>query len=490
MNKVKIIVNKAYSKYAAIPVAAKAALWFVACTMLQKCISFITVPIFTRLMPTEEYGIYSTYLSWYGILTAFCTLNMHSCIYVNNYTKANTKKEQDDVAVPLLSLSETLTIILFIAFVIFHKYLDDIIGLPFLVTCLLFVQILFEPPVNFWSMKQRFEYRYVLLVTRTILMVVLNSVLGIIAVSISITNQGLARVLSIVLVQAIFGGIFYLYFFKRAKKIFSVKGWKHALKVQLPLLPHQLSISILSSSDRIMINNMLGKTQAAIFSVAYSAGYIVNILKSSIVDALKPWLYQKIKEKNYTAIRKNANIVIIFVTIISFLFTAFAPEIIAIMAPEQYHEAIYVIPPVSASSFFTFLYNIFSIVGMYYEKTNKIMIASISGAALNLILNFIFIPIFGYVAAAYTTLIGYMFFAFAHYLIMKSICRQYMNNEKIFDMKFIVIMSIFILVATIAFELIYDYIFIRYAVVLVITLILFIKRKTFISAIKELKKKK
>lgn len=51
-------------------------------------------------------------------------------------------------------------------------------------------------------------------------------------------------------------------------------------------------------------------------------------------------------------------------------------------------------------------------------------------------------------------------------------------------------MSIFILVATIAFELIYDYIFIRYAVVLVIALILFIKRKTFISAIKELKKKK
>ena len=43
------------SKYRSLSVQAKAALWFTICSFLQKGISFITVPIFTRLMSTEEY---------------------------------------------------------------------------------------------------------------------------------------------------------------------------------------------------------------------------------------------------------------------------------------------------------------------------------------------------------------------------------------------------------------------------------------------------
>ncbi len=42
------------SKYRSLSVQAKAALWFTICSFLQKGISFITVPIFTRLMSTEE----------------------------------------------------------------------------------------------------------------------------------------------------------------------------------------------------------------------------------------------------------------------------------------------------------------------------------------------------------------------------------------------------------------------------------------------------
>ena len=131
MNFLNSMIRKFYKQYKIIPVAARAGLWFVACTMLQKCIAFITVPIFTRLMPTEEYGLYSTYLSWYSILTVFCTLNMHSVIYVNNYTKADTQKEKDDAAVPLISLSALLTIALFVLYLVFHTWLDKLIGLPF-----------------------------------------------------------------------------------------------------------------------------------------------------------------------------------------------------------------------------------------------------------------------------------------------------------------------------------------------------------------------
>lgn len=484
------LIKNVFNKYKSIPIPARASLWFVAATMLQKSISFITVPIFTRLMPTVEYGLYSTYISWHSVLTVFCTLNMHSVVYVNNYTKAITKQEKDSAAIPLLSLAECLTIVLFIIYIIFHNFLDRYIKLPFPLVCLLFAQILFEPSINFWSMKQRFEYKYVTLVVRTISMVLLNTILGIIFVWLADSNQAIARVCSIVLIQAIFGGIFYIYFIRQGKKIFSVNNWKRTLQVQLPVLPHSLSLTILSSSDRIMISSIVGIAQAAIYSVAYSAGYVVNVFKNSIVDALRPWLYQKIKSKDYLVIRKTVNTVMILVMLISIVFTAFAPEIIYIMAPREYHDAIYVIPPVAASAYFTFLYNIFSVVGLYYEKTKRIMWASVSGAALNIILNIMFIPIFGYIAAAYTTLLCYIFFSFAHYFIMKSICKSNLENAEIYDIRFILLLSGIMLISTFIFSLTYKNIFIRYAIIFCIAIIMFIKRDRFISVLKELKKGK
>ena len=484
------LLKSAYAKYLQIPVAARAGLWFVFCTMLQKCIAFITVPIFTRFMPTAEYGLYSTYLSWYSILTVFCTLNMSMVIYVNNYTRADTREEKDAAAVPLLSLSAVITLVLLILYLIFQKPLSTLITMPPLLVYLLFAQILFEPPVLFWSAQQRFEYRYVKLVAVTISMVILNAVLGIVFVMIASSDEAVARAASIVLVQAIFGGVFFVYFWKRAHKVFSFKGWGHALKVQVPLVPHTLSITLLSSSDRIMIAEMVGKTQAGFYSVAYSAGFVVNMLKGSIVDAMKPWIYQKIKAKDFASIRKTVNVVIVLVMLISVIFTAFGPEIVALMAPGEYSEAVYVIPPVAASSFFTFMYNIFSIVGLYFEKSNKIMIASVSGAALNVVLNLICIPLFGYIAAGYTTMAGYMFFAFAHYLIMRGICKKELGNVRIYDMKFILLMGAIVIAMTLLFSFAYSNIFVRYGLVLAVAAAAFFKRKLFISTFKEIKKKK
>ena len=484
------MIKQLYNKYKKIPLAARAGIWFVICTLLQKCVAFITVPIFTRLMPTEEYGLYNVYLSWYNIITIFCTLNMHHVVYLNNYTKANSEKEKKAAAIPLLSLSFIITIILFFVYLSFYNFFNSIIGLPTILVCLLFVQTLFDPPINFWLTEQRFNYKYIPLLVRTLIMVVLNAVLGILFVWLSNSNEATARALSVVIVQIIFGITLYLYFCKQAKSFFATKGWKHALSVELPLVPHSLSIVILSSSDRIMIRNMIGAAEAGIYSVAYSAGYIVNVLKLSIVDALRPWIYQKLKYGKYEDIKKIVNIILFCVVGLSILFTALAPEIIYIMAPVQYHEAIYVIPPIAASSYFTFLFNIFSMVGLYYERTKTIMFASIVGAILNIGLNVVCIPIFGYIAAAYTTLVCYIFFSFAHYLIMRRISSAEFGGKKIYDMKMIIFLSIVIILSTVVFAFTYNNTCLRYGIILIILLILIIKRNTLIMAIKEIKSKK
>lgn len=482
------IIKKIRRKYKSIPVSARAAMWFVFCSFVQKCISFITVPIFTRMMPTAEYGLYSTYLSWYSVVVVICTLNMQNCVYINRVTKAEKDEEKARISVELLSLAGTITFIVYIIYLILHKWINLAIGMPTALVSLLFAQVLFEPPVSYWTVQKRFDFKYKPLVFRTIAMVLCNAMLGIAFVFLSDKNQAIARAFSIAIVQAVFGGAFYIYFIKKAKIIFSTKGWRHALEIQLPLLPHGLSLTILSSADRIMINSIVGATETALYSVAYSAGYIVNILKNSMTDALTPWIYSRIREHDYMSIREKTKPIMVLVACITFIFVAFAPEIIMIMAPKQYLDAIYVIPPVAASSFFTFLYNTFSSISFYFEKTKKIMVASMSGAVLNIILNLICIPTFGYIAAGYTTLVCYVFFTIAHYFIMRKVCEEELEGVKIFDMKYMVGMSAIVIVFTIIFSLVYNNILVRYGIIVILISIVFMKRKWLIDSVKAMKK--
>ena len=69
--------------------------------------------------------------------------------------------------------------------------------------------------------------------------------------------------------------------------------------------------------------------------------------------------------------------------IIALMF--FAPEVVLIFGSKKYIDAIYVVPPVAASVFFIFLFNIFAIPQMYYEDKRFMPIASMIAAVLNLI---------------------------------------------------------------------------------------------------------
>ena len=99
--------------YANISLSVKAAFWFVFCTLLQKAFSFVTVPIFTRIMSSDQYGLFNLYNAWLGIIVVLCTMNMESGVFVNGYVKEDIKEKRNELPISLLSLSFTLTAIIF-----------------------------------------------------------------------------------------------------------------------------------------------------------------------------------------------------------------------------------------------------------------------------------------------------------------------------------------------------------------------------------------
>ena len=70
------MIKSVLNRYKSFPIQVKASLWFLICSFLQKGISTVTTPIFTRIMNTTEYGQYNVFNSWLSIASIFVSLSL------------------------------------------------------------------------------------------------------------------------------------------------------------------------------------------------------------------------------------------------------------------------------------------------------------------------------------------------------------------------------------------------------------------------------
>lgn len=459
------MLDRILQKYKEMSAPVKASIWFTICNATQKGIALISTPIFTRLLTTEQYGIYTVYQSWYQIISIFATLNLFYGVFNNGMTKFTNDRRTFTSS--MQGLSTVLTLILFGIYLICPEYWNRVLELSSLYVFAMFIELLFMPAFNYWAAYERYDYKYRKLVLVTVIMAIGSPLLGVIAV-INTEYKAEARVLSYVFVQVCIGLIFYIFNAWKGKKFFHKEYWKFALMFNIPLIPHYLSSTILNQADRLMISNMIGKSEAAIYSVAYNVGTMMTIIITAINNSFTPYMYKSIKSKNFEQIRKNSKIVILIVGLACIVAMALGPEIIAIFASKEYYQAIWVIPPVACAVYFKFLYPLFSNVEFYYEKTTFVMVASCIGAVANIILNYFFIPIYGYYAAGYTTLFCYILYSFGHYGFQCKVLRKADIRQQLFDIKYILLFSGFVTVSMVLMLFLYKTRFIRYVTVAII----------------------
>ena len=144
---------------------------------------------------------------------------------------------------------------------------------------------------------------------------------------------------------------------------------------------------------------------------------------------------------------------------------------------------------VAGAVFFQFLYPLFGSVEFYYEAKKYVTIASVFGAGINVVLNYFFIKLFGFIAAAYTTLFCYIMFSVFHYFAMRIVLKKQGNRERIYDMKIILLVSIILIGAIIGITILYNNSIARWCVIGFVIILTFLMRKKIIGFVKELKDK-
>ena len=124
-----ISVKSLRTKYRNLPVEVKSTIWFVVCNILQRGISLISTPIFTRLLTTEQYGVYSVYQSWYSIIAVFATLNLYCGVFNNGLTKY--PEDRSGFTSAMQGLSTTVTLALAVVYLLGMSFWNKMFQLDF-----------------------------------------------------------------------------------------------------------------------------------------------------------------------------------------------------------------------------------------------------------------------------------------------------------------------------------------------------------------------
>lgn len=454
--------NALLSKYKSFSAPIKASFWALVCSVFQSTISLVTTPVFTRILTQEEYGIYSQYSSWLGILSILITLNLS----YETFTKGLTDHQQDEYpfTASMLGLNTLIFSVFLFVFLAAPAFWAKLLNLTPALTFMMFVHLFVSTPFDYWKSKEQFHFRYKLSSLLSILITVFSYAFSIYAVT-HFANRLEARIEADLLVRCVIGIPLLLLIFGKGKTFYDRNNWKYALTFALPLVPHYLSNIVLNQSDRIMIGRMVGNAEAAKYSIAYMIASMVLMIITAINSSFIPLTFQNLKSGNLKPVRSGASLLFIGIALLCLAAMGLAPEVLAIFAAPSYSDAVGVVPTVSASVFFIFIFTLFSNVEYYYKKTQWIGLATLLAAGLNVLLNWILIPKFGYMVAGVTTLISYIFLAVFHYVSYRHILKEE-HSEEIYDLRLILLVSAVLLVITMFITSIYHLSWIRYLLVL------------------------
>ena len=445
--------------------------FFIFAQLCSRGLTFAVTPIYTRLLTTGQYGQIRVYESW--LLIAYTVMSL--CLWRSvDVAKYDFKDKFNDYVSSVHTLSYIATAIFFVICMIFKKQVQQFCSMNDLMFYTCFLYVFTYTSMLYVQRRDKQVLRYKFSTAATLLTIIPGTLISILLIY-SGRVQGLIdqlvarRILGYYVPQIIGGAIVAIVIWKQGRTFFNKTYWKYGLAYSLPLIPEAISIQIMNQSDKIMIQKMIGDVESGIFALATTISFIIWILEDSVWNAWIPWLYEKISRRETQDVEKPWTAVMHMFGLLSWILVMLAPLEIAILGSAEYRNAIYLIAPMVSGTLFRFYSYSYSAIQNYYKKTQYVAAGTIGTMILNVILNYVCILKFGYMAAAYTTAVSYMIL-----LIVQGILEYKIAGEVIVPLHKTVLIALGYGVVNIATMLLFGAPwYVRYGILLIVLLIAF-----------------
>lgn len=468
--------------------AFKAGLGYTVGNILIKGISFISVPVFARILTVGDYGIVNTFTAYVSIISIIISFALHSSI---KNAKIDYRERLKEYESSLLIIILINALFLSAIALLFGNYLFNILSLEksFLVE-LIVIESFGLSLITYYNCVLSVDYRFGEYLVLSLLYSGLGIGLSIIfALFVFPSQRWLGRILGTLISALIIATYIIIRLFKSARPTVNTEFWKYGLRISLPIVPHGLSQIVLSQFDRLMINSTIGSEKAGLYSFAYNIGSIFSVVSTSLDTAWSQWFFDQMSMKKYEKINKVANLYCSIVAIGAVILLLISPELIMLMGGKKYTDSVAVSFPIVLAMFFSYMYYFPASIEYYYKKTKLIAIGTVTAAISNIALNAVYIPRFGYIAAAYTTVACYFIYYIAHTLLS-----YFVHGKWIYDIK--VHFAVIALVTIIMFLCLFitEFWIIRYSILLVGVVLIGIigirNKECILNLIKDIRNKK
>lgn len=406
--------------------------------------SLLLLPLFTRYLLTEDYGLVDLYQTYITLFVPILTLRLDSALFRFLVDKRSNEKETNKILsniIIVMIICTFLTILLsfFIFYVIRLKYIKlVIINLVVLMISNNVLQIL-------RGIGKTKEYSIASIITGIIILF-MNILLivffkcGADSILISSSIANLFCILYVIIKTNLL---------KRIKiKLIEKKLIMEILKYTLPMIPNTLSWWIVNVSDRTIISRFLGIAYNGIYTVSCKFSNILNgiysIFNMSWQETAILHINDVDKEKFFSSM---INQLFMFFASMSLLIVISLPFVFNILVGKRYITSYSYIPLLLYADIWNVLTNLIGGIYVAKKKTREIANTTIISAIINLATHFLLIKFIGLYAACFSTLIAYFTMAIYRYFDSK----KYVNYT--LNIKSIILFSMIFLCSYISYEL-------------------------------------
>lgn len=396
-------------------------------TVVPRLLNYVLLtPFFTRIFKLGEYGVVTELYAYVVFLMVILTYGMETGFfrYAEKY-----KNREDIFSTSLISLFTTSA--LFIASIwLFSQRIADILGYTnnkeYIIQIGLIVGIDAFTAIPFARLRQRNKaVKFaVIKIAGVTLNICLNFLLLFIIPKYELYMKykyisyiyspdiGVGYVFISNLIASIFTLILLTGEITKTRVIFNSKLWKEMILYSLPLLIAGLAGTVNEALDRVLLKHLItGDVKPLEQLGIYGANYKIAVLMQLFIQmfrfAAEPFYFSKAQDKRARELFADVMKYFIVACMLIFLVVTLYLDIFRYFIGRNYHKGLNIVPIILYA---IFLLGIFFNLSIWYKLTNLTKygaMITITGALITFIINWLFIPKYGYIASAWAHLICY-----------------------------------------------------------------------------------
>jgi len=417
---------------------------------VSKVISILMLPILTPHLSKLDYGIYGIIMAYTIFITAFKDLGF-AVLFTNAYFKSKYRWKYIWRLLYGHLIMWSFIYSCLLAVLLFFTIPKEVVSGNYIIIFCSFIipALIFDNTSNIGNYYLRLNQKPFIIT----MIAILNSFIAIIINYFGIIyfKLGYLSWFITILVTSFITFCYYFYFVHYKLKLIPIlrlrkKFIKPLLRISLPMIPDNYSSLLLSSADRVIMDfYKVNINSIGLYNMAYTFGNYFDSLGNSMGMAVSPFYSKLFLTPGLTAKENVRHLTFLLLTLfilIGFIVALWLKEIFAILIKNQELNKAYDIGIIVLMSYtYRPIYWAMGMKLSVEEKTSKLWQLSFSAGVLNVVLNIVFIPLYGILAAAYTTFISLIYLGFSGYYLPSFKGDRPSNFKPSFWIVFILLMT-------------------------------------------------